>query len=40
MGERQGFDGINELRFHAGIDAHRNENQPLGAEPMEYEMAA
>jgi len=24
---RSGFDGIDELQLHVGIDAHRNENQ-------------
>jgi hypothetical protein len=27
MRERPGFDGINELWFHAGIGAHLNENR-------------
>lgn len=31
MRERHGFDRISGLRFHAGIDAHRNENQKTTA---------
>jgi hypothetical protein len=26
-----GFDGINDLQFHAGTGAHRNENQTIVA---------
>lgn len=31
MRERHGFDRISGLRFHAGTDAHRNENQKTTA---------
>lgn len=35
-----GFDRIKILQSHAGIDAHRNENQTIGAEPFALPLAA
>jgi hypothetical protein len=35
MGERHGFDGTDELRLHAGTDAHRDENQTETANSVD-----
>lgn len=37
---RHGFDLINDLQFHAGTDAHRNENRTISAEYDALPMAA